>query len=88
MPSLIACSYSSTLSRDTTFFSVTLSMRKLLTAFSSERGLKGCRVRLCPGRDGSAKRERLSALARWPLRIPEDWGRCRRGEGWRPYAVR
>src|ERR1700704_5494816 len=29
------------------FFSVTMSMRKLLIAFSSERGLKGCRVRLC-----------------------------------------
>src|SRR5947209_5309743 len=41
------------------FFSVTLSMRKLLTAFSSERGLKGCCVRLCPGHDGSAKRERI-----------------------------
>jgi hypothetical protein len=27
-------------------------MRKLLTAFSSERGLKGYRVRLCTGRDG------------------------------------
>jgi hypothetical protein len=25
------------------FFSVTMSMRKLLMAFSSERGLKGCR---------------------------------------------
>jgi hypothetical protein len=34
------------------FFSVTLSMRQLLTAFSSERGLQGWRVRLSPGRDG------------------------------------
>ena len=59
------------------FFSVTLSMRKLLTAFSSESGLKGCRVRLCPGRDGSAKRERISALACWPLRMPGAWGRGR-----------
>jgi hypothetical protein len=38
-------------------------MRKLLTAFSSERELKGCRVRLCTGRDGSA-RGSASALGR------------------------
>jgi hypothetical protein len=62
-------------------------MHQLLTAFSSESGLKGCRVRLCPGRDGSAKRERSSALACWPLRMPEDWGRGRRGAGGRPDAV-
>jgi len=36
-------------------FSVTMSMRKLLIAFSSERELKGCRVRLCTGHDGSAR---------------------------------
>jgi len=62
-------------------------MRKLLTAFSSESGLKGCRVRLYPGRDEFAKRERISALACWPLRMPEDWGHGRRGAGGRPYAV-
>jgi len=65
-----------------------MSMRKPLTAFSSERGGKGSSGRVCPGRDGAAKRERSSALACWPLRLPEDWGRGRRGAGWRPYAVR
>src|SRR5262245_56041060 len=38
-------------------------MLKFLTAFYSERGFKGCRVRLCTARDGSA-RGRASALGR------------------------
>jgi hypothetical protein len=45
-------------------------MLKLLTTFSSDRGFKECRVRLCPGHDGSA-RGRAAALWRasrcvWP----------------------
>jgi hypothetical protein len=44
---------------------VTLSLRKLLMAFSSERGLQGCRVRLCTGRDGEPEgaQQRSGVLA-------------------------
>src|SRR5262252_381297 len=47
------------------FFSVTLSLRKLLMAFSSERGLQGCRVRLWTGRDGEPEgaQQRSGVLA-------------------------
>jgi len=52
---------------------VTISMLKLLTTFSSERGFKECRVRLCSGHDGSA-RGRASTLSRAGLCTgPGDW---------------
>jgi hypothetical protein len=53
-------------------------MRKLLTAFSSESKLKGCRVRLCPGRDGSA-RGRASALWRAGLCACPETGAVTKG---------
>ena len=68
------------------FFSVTMSMRILLMAFSSERGLQGCRVGLWTGRDGELEgaQQRSGVLAAAHAR---NWGRGRRGAGWRPYAV-
>jgi hypothetical protein len=35
-----------------------------------------------------SQRERSSALACRPRRMPGDWGRGKRGAGWRPYTVR
>jgi len=61
-------------------------MRTLLMAFASERGLKGCRVRLWTGRDGEQEgaQQRSGVLTAVHAR---HWGRGRRGAGWRPYAV-
>src|SRR2546422_284977 len=53
-------------------------MSKLLTAFSSERGLKGCSVRVWTGLDGSA-RGRASALWRAGLCVCLDSGATARG---------
>src|SRR4030095_12335312 len=64
----------------------TLSMRKLLMAFSSERGLQSCRVRLWTGRDGEPEgaQQRSGVLAAAHAR---NRGRGRRGAGWRRYGV-